>query len=94
LQTQGDAWLAERGINSRNKVTAHFGEVACGPVGTRQHKSFDVFGVTVNTAARLNSNGFAMTAQVFRQLDAETRKLFKKHTPPITYIPVEARHQD
>jgi class 3 adenylate cyclase len=94
LQTQGDAWLAERGINSRNKVTAHFGEVACGPVGTRHHKSFDVFGIAVNTAARLNSNGFAMTAQVFRQLDAETRNLLKKHTPPITYIPVEARHQD
>ncbi len=27
----------------------------------------------------------------FRSLQADTRKLFKKHTPPITYIPLDDR---
>ncbi|HCR17548.1 MAG TPA: hypothetical protein DIU35_08695 [Candidatus Latescibacteria bacterium] len=29
-----------------------------------------------------------------QKLDSSTRQLFKKHTPPITYIPVEEAHAD
>jgi hypothetical protein len=36
----------------------------------------------------------ALSPQAFRKLEPETRKLFKKHTPPVTYIPVEERHRD
>ena len=75
-------------------VKVHFDPVICGPIGTRTDKRFDVYGYTVNTAATLKSNGFAMTPQVFRKLRADTRKLFKKHTPPIRYIPLESRHTD
>lgn len=63
-----------------------------GPIGTRNDKRLDVFGETVNIAAMLKANGIAITPQVFRKLEPETRKLFKKHTPPVTYIPVEERH--
>ena len=39
-------------------------------------------------------NGFTLTPQAFRQLNPDTRKLFKKHTPPVTYIPLEELHGD
>jgi adenylate cyclase len=94
LKDQGDVWLADRNIPSRNIVKVHFGPVVCGPMGTRTDKRFDVLGETVNIAALLKSNGLAMTPQVFRKLDAASRKLFKKHTPPITYIPVTESHKD
>jgi len=88
LKDSGDAWLSERNMPCRNIVQAHFGPVVCGLIGTRSDKRFDVYGETVNIAARLKSDGFVMTPQVFGRLDATTQKLFKKHTPPITYVPV------
>lgn len=90
LKDSGDAWLAERNMPCRNIVQVHFGPVVCGLIGTRSDKRFDVYGETVNIAAKLKSNGFAMTPQVFRKLDADTQKLFKKYTPPVTYIPIRA----
>lgn len=94
LKEAGDSWLADHNMASRNIITAHFGPVFCGMVGTRTDKRFDVFGETVNIAATLKSNGLAITPQVFRKLDSDTRKLFKKHTPPITYIPVTESHRN
>lgn len=94
LQEQSDAWLKARNVPSRNIIKAHFGPVTCGPAGTRHKKQFDIFGLTVNTAATLPSYGLAITPQVFRQLDPNTRQLFKKHTPPVRYIPVDEAHQD
>ncbi|MCD6074602.1 MAG: hypothetical protein K0Q70_1485 [Rhodospirillales bacterium] len=92
VKSDGEAWLARNGINSRATFKLHLGPVACGRVGAPGHAIFDVYGQTVNTAATLESNGFAMTPQVFRALNAETRKLFKKHTPPVTYIAVTEQH--
>ena len=94
LKDSGDAWLAERNVPCRNVIKVHFGPVICGLVGTRTDKRFDIYSHTVNTTATLKSNGFAMTPQVFRKLGADTRKLFKKHTPPITYILASDSHQD
>lgn len=94
LKEQGDAWWAAQGLPCQHIIKAHFGPVACGPMGTRSEKRFDVFGDSVNTAARLTSRGVALTPQVFRKLSADTRKLFKKHTPPTTYIPVADPHRD
>ena len=93
LKSRGDAWLAARRVPCRNIVKAHIGPVACGFLGTPTEKRFDVYGMTVNTAAALKSNGFAVSPQVFRRLDPEVRKRFKKHTPPVTYIPVEEKHR-
>ncbi len=94
LQAVGDAWLADHDTPCRHIIKAHVGPVYCGQVGTRMEKHFDVFGETVMTAALLPSHGLAITPQLFRQMGPSTRKLFKKHTPPVTYIPVEERHQD
>ena len=94
LKDSGDDWMKSRGASCKHVIKVHFGPVICGKVGTREDKRLDVFGQTVMTAATLPSRGFAMTPQAFRKLGQETRKLFKKHTPPITYMPVEARHDD
>ena len=45
-------------------------------------------------AQGLIPTGFAMTPEAFRKLGPETRKLFKKHTPPVVYIPIEQPHRD
>ena len=90
----GDSWLAQREMPCRHYVRTHYGPVVCGPVGTRSKKNFDLFGETVNVAATLTSRGFAITPQVFRKLQQEKRKLCKKHTPPITYIPLEESHRE
>lgn len=94
VKEQGDAWLVRRNIVSKNILKVHYGPVICGPLGTLTEKRVDIIGSTVNTAALLKSNGFAISAQVFRKLNPETRKLFKKHSQPISYIPVEERHKD
>lgn len=94
LKEEGDAWLSARGLQTQHIVKAHFGPVTCGPIGTREDKRFDVFGETVNIAATLRSHGMACTPQLFRKLAPETRKHFKKHTPPVVYIPVDERHLD
>lgn len=94
LKQAGDSWFAARDASCRHMISADFGRVVAGTVGTRTEKRLDVFGETVNTAATLRSNGFALTPRVFRKLQPETRTLFKKHTPPITYIPVEESHRD
>ena len=78
LKDSGDAWLAERNMPCRNIVQVHFGPVVCGLIGTRSDKSFDVYGETVNIAAKLKSYSFALTPQVFGRLDVATQKLFEK----------------
>jgi len=94
LKDKGDEWLQSHDASCRHIIKAHFGPVICGTIGTKREKRFDLFGETVMTAAVLKSNGFAITTQLFRKLNSDTRKMFKKHTPPVTYIPVEERHKD
>jgi class 3 adenylate cyclase len=94
LKEVTDGWFGERALPCRLRVSAHFGPVMCGPIGARADKRFDVSGVTVMTAARLKTHSFALTPQAFRRLTPEARKLFKKHTPPIRYIPLESRRED
>lgn len=92
MKQAGDGWLSEQGVRSEGVVKLHLGPVACGMVGAPGRERFDIYGKTVNTAALLESNSFAMSPQVFRALEPDTRKLFKKHTPPVTYIGVAERH--
>jgi class 3 adenylate cyclase len=89
LKEEGDAWLAEQGIRSEAIVKLHVGPVAFGEVAGQ----LDIYGHTVNTAAVMVSGNFAMSPQVFRKLEPDTRNLFKKHTPPVTYIPTDASHR-
>jgi len=92
MKTEGEAMLCAQGVNSRSIVKLHVGPVIAGMVGAPGDKRFDIYGKTVNTAALLESKGFAMSPQVFRSLGKETRSLFKKHTPPVTYIHLDDRH--
>ena len=92
LKADVDAWLARERWESRLVVKIHAGTVIAGEYGGRGEKRFDVLGDAVNVAARLPTRTFAMSAQVFRLLSPDARKRFKKHTPPITYIPIEDRH--
>ncbi|HJZ86305.1 MAG TPA: adenylate/guanylate cyclase domain-containing protein [Polyangia bacterium] len=91
LKQDVDAWLHGLGWDSRLYVRAHFGPVIAGPYGGQGAKRFDVIGETVNVAARLDARGFALSAQAFRKLSPALRRRFKKHTPPILYIPLEHR---
>ena len=92
LRQEGDQWLTDHGLRCRHCIKAHFGQVFTGPMGAKGSKCFNVYGQTVMVAATIKSSGLALTAQAFRQLSRETRTLFKKHTPPISYIPVDERH--
>ncbi|MCB2108425.1 MAG: adenylate/guanylate cyclase domain-containing protein [Rhodobacteraceae bacterium] len=93
VQRKGDVWLRDNGYPGRAQIKLNIGPVACGPLGGHI-KPFDVIGTTVNIAATLTGRGFTMTPAVFRALEPETRKLFKKHTPPISYIALSDTHRD
>ncbi len=94
VQTEGDRYLAGRNFPCRHRIRVHFGQIHFGPIGTRQDKRDDVLGPAVNTLFLLKGGNFVMTSEVFRKLEPATRKLFKKHTPPITYIPLAELHRD
>ena len=86
VQAEGRDWLGARGFSGRVVVKLHLGPVAIGRVGAPDEEILDVYGKTVNVAASLPSTGLALSPAVFRSLEQQTRQLFKKHTPPITYI--------
>ena len=90
LKDDVDGWLARSGWDSRLVVKAHFGTAVAGPFGPREYGRTDVIGGAVNVAATLQTRSFALSAQAFRKLTPEARRRFKKHTPPVTYIPLDA----
>jgi adenylate cyclase len=92
LKSLGDAWLLQRGIPCQHQIKAHLGSAIVGPIGAPGQERLDVLGKTVNICATLENGPFVLSPQGFRALDAPTRKLFKKHTPPVTYIRIEDRH--
>jgi class 3 adenylate cyclase len=75
----------DHGFDATLNVNVHLGPVVCGPFGPPGSARFDVIGKTVNIAARLGRRGITLSPQAFRCLDPETRKLFQKNMPPITY---------
>ena len=94
LKNSIDDWMVKQGLPCRLIVKSHFGPVVCAPLGTKDDKRLDVIGNTVNAAAMLAFHGFAMTPETFRKLSPEARKPFKKHTPPVRYIPINEHHKD
>ncbi|MEZ7891878.1 MAG: adenylate/guanylate cyclase domain-containing protein [Candidatus Wallbacteria bacterium] len=86
LQKETEIFFQKKNVQTRLIVKTHFGCAAYGPLGPAGNKRPDVLGETVNTAATLNSKNFAISPQAFRKLSPQTRKLFAKYTPPITYI--------
>ena len=94
VRSEGCDWLAARGWRSRAVVKLHLGPVALGRVGSPGEEIIDVCGKAVNVAASLPSTGLALSPAAFRSLEPQTRQLFKKHTPPITYISTEDARPD
>jgi class 3 adenylate cyclase len=86
IRSEGCDWLARHGWRTDVTAKLHLGPVAIGRVGSPGEEIIDVYGKTVNVAASLPGSGLSMTPAVFRSLTPESRKLFKKHTPPISYI--------
>ena len=93
LKTEIDLYNKKINIESQLIIKVHYGQVVTGMIGTKNKKMYDIFGNVVNIAATLPSNGYAISVEAFRQLKPETRKLFKKHTPPITYIGVDEKQK-
>jgi class 3 adenylate cyclase len=88
-----DRFMEERGWDCRLVIKAHYGTVAAGDMGAGATSRFDVLGKSVSVAARLEGSGVVLSVEAFRQLGSETRHLFKKHTPPVTYIRQEDAHR-
>lgn len=89
LRDEVNGIVAKAGWVSQLVVKLHCGEVVAGAIGPEQR--FDVVGREVNLTARLPTRQFAMSAEAFRTLSKTGRALFKKHTPPVTYIPLDDR---
>lgn len=89
LRRDVDAMLSKRGWMSCLVAKVHVGDVVCGLFGPAGDKRFDVIGTEVNATARLPTRQVALSVEAFRALSPSTRERFKKHTPPITYIPVD-----
>jgi len=94
LKTEVDEYNKINNFDSRLIIKAHFGQVVAGMIGTKNDKRYDILGNEVNIAATIKSNGYAISVETFRKLNTETRKLFKKHIPPITYIDINEMHKD
>jgi class 3 adenylate cyclase len=97
LREQGDAWWTAKGFPApvcRHMIKAHVGEAAWGLLGTVGDKRPDILGDAVNACFLLKGQGFVLSPAAFRRLQPETRRRLKKHTPPVTYIPVDAPHRD
>ena len=93
LKTEIDSYNQQIKYDSQLVIKAHYGQIICGMVGTKNRKNYDIFWNVVNIAAMLPSNGYTISVEAFRKLKPETRKLFKKQTPPVTYISVEEKHK-
>src|SRR5262249_44957833 len=81
--------MSERSWLSYPCIKLHCGDVVVGPFGP--DKRVDVIGREVNLTARLQTRSFAISAEAFRTLSKDGRALFKKHTAPVTYIPLDDR---
>jgi class 3 adenylate cyclase len=88
LKETTDSHIESQGLRSRLSVAAHYGEAMIGPFGPE--RQLDAIGEAVNRAALAergdHRSEFVITPEAFRRLESETRKLFRKHTPPIVYL--------
>lgn len=93
LQTVGDTWLTAEGYPGHVRAGLHCGPVAIGRIGREGVEQRDIIGKTVNIATRTlrPECTLSLTPAVFRKLSAGARALFKKHTPPVSYIALDDR---
>ena len=71
-----DAWLAERGYPDVMSVKVQIGPVACGRVGPPEDERLDVYGETINDAARMRGRTFTVAGGLVDRLKIESRQNF------------------
>jgi class 3 adenylate cyclase len=86
MKAQVDGWLKKNISGSHLAVNCHVGAVTVGPTpGFSGKPQIDVMGEAVNICFTMSHRGFVISPQAFRSLSTETRKQFRKFTPPIIY---------
>ena len=78
LKRDCDAWLAERGYPEVMAVKVCVGPVACGNVGPPGDERLDVYGETVNQAARMKAQTFSIANGIMDQLTGPSRENFAR----------------
>ena len=90
IKDQVEKYFKEKGFTNTMRITAHYGEVAIGQLGTGSSQRIDIIGESVNVAATLgrgeHRGQLIISPQAFRKLSTTTRRLFHKYTPPIVYV--------
>ncbi len=90
LRSEGDAWLTGEGFPGYARTVMHVGPLSVGLIGGPGREQLDIIGRTVNIVGAMRTSGaFAITPELFRRLSPESRQLFKKHTPPVSYIGID-----
>ena len=90
LQRVGDPWLASEDYVGRARIVMHTGMAAIGLIGGPGREQIDIIGKTVNIVGARRTEGYlSITPAVFRKLSSAHRQLFRKHTPPISYIDLD-----
>lgn len=82
LKTKTDQWANQKVPGSRLAVNAHVGPAA---IGRLKNNSLEMVGEAVATVYSMGKKQFLLSPQAFRKLSPETRKAFRKFTPPIVY---------
>ena len=94
LKQRSDEYMEDKGLKCKLILKIHFGEAVIGHLQGINPKRPDVYGKNINHTAVMRSFGISLSPQAFRKLNPEQRKSFKKHTPPVRYIPGYEPHQD
>lgn len=76
VQSQAGDWLGSLSMEPRVIVQMNLGIVACGQVGAPGDKRFDIYGDTVNKAALLPAQKFAITPSLYDASAVETQSKF------------------
>lgn len=85
LKIQIEKWALHQNIQSKLAMNSHVG---LGTVGTLRNGQMEIVGEVVGTVFSMGKRQFQLSAQTFRKLSPDTRKAFRKLTPPIVYLPV------
>ena len=74
------------GLKSEMVCRFHHADVMAGEFGP--DRGVDIMGGAVFTTFRLPARTISVSVEAFRSLSPDTRRLLRKHTEPVVYIPV------
>ncbi|MGZ3768676.1 MAG: adenylate/guanylate cyclase domain-containing protein [Bdellovibrio sp.] len=85
LKSEIDPWFSKITPKGALAVNCHLGPVTIGGMVGPNGYQLDVIGEAVNIAFTLGKRQFLISPQAFRSLNENSRRNFKKFTPPIVY---------